>query len=217
MFLGSEGLPEKDREYIKTKTNATIVHWYGHSERLVHAGNCPYSNDFHIYPFYGFTELLNEKNQPITQPFVKGRIVATGYDNKAMPLIRYDTGDEAEYADTDSCKCGFKGRSFRRIHGRKQDYIYLDDKTKVSLTAFIFGQHFDEFALIKELQLEQAEKGELLVRVVLEDEVNFDTILFRQKLENSVNGKLSVNLKVCDSIEKTPAGKHIFIIQKISD
>lgn len=217
IFLGSEGLLKFDRSFIESRVNATIVHWYGHSERLVHAGNCPYSNEFHIYPFYGYVELVDNDGFLINEPFVKGRIIATGFDNKVMPLIRYDTGDEAEYSELSSCQCGFTGKSFKLIHGRKQDYIYLNDKTKVSLTAFIYGQHFEEFAHINEIQLEQKRLGELLIRLVLNKKEAFDINRFKDKLEKSVNRKIEVTLEVNSSIRKSPSGKHVFLIQKISD
>lgn len=217
IFLGSEGLTESDRTKIKAYFNTKIAHWYGHSERLIHAGNCPYSDDFHIFDFYGFVELVDEENKVINSPGLKGRIVATGYDNSVMPLVRYDTGDEAEYAVNKRCKCGFIGRSFKKIYGRIQDYIYLKDKTKVSLTAFVFGQHFEEFAQIKELQIEQHVYGNITMRIVVQNEEEFNTDKFINKLKSSVNNKLEISLLLVENIKKTQRGKHNFLIQEIKE
>lgn len=217
IFLGSEGLLNKDRNYIELFFNSKVAHWYGHSERLIHAGNCPYSNEFHIFDFYGYAELVDDTNEVITEVEKKGRIIATGYDNKVMPLVRYDTGDEAEYSKNITCKCGFKGRSFKNIYGRTQDYIYLIDKTKVSLTAFIFGQHFEEFAVIKELQIEQHNYGAIDVRIVLHKEKSIDSFKFINKLKNSVDNKLDISLIFVEFIPKTPRGKQISLIQKIKE
>lgn len=217
VFLGSEGLSKNDRELISTFFKTKIAHWYGHSERLVHAGNCPFSDMFHIYPFYGHVELLDNNDNPINVANKKGRIVATGYDNSVMPMIRYDTGDEAEYSEANDCICGFKGRSFEKIHGRKQDYIYLVDKTKVSLTAFIFGQHFPEFGQIQEIQLEQNVIGKLEVRIVPRAKEVFSVEDFEIKLRDSVDCKLDVKVWLVEHIEKTATGKHVFFKQKIRD
>jgi len=216
IFLGSEGLLEIDKKSIESYFNSKVVHWYGHSERLIHAGNCPNSDDLHIYPQYGYTELLDNDNIVIEKPNIKGRVVATGYDNSVMPLIRYDTGDEAEYSEHINCKCGFKGKSFKKIHGRNHDYIYLINKTKVSLTAFIFGQHFEEFAIIKEIQLEQNNHGKLIVRLVAQEE-KINKKEFIKKLKNSVDDLLEIDLKIVESISKTKRGKHIFLIQNIRE
>jgi len=218
IFLGSEGLIDNNRKIFNEFFNARIVHWYGHSERLIHAGNCPYSDNFHIFPFYGHVELVDDDDREIKAPHVKGRIIATGFDNKVMPLIRYDTGDEAEYAEEIFCKCGFKGKSFSSIHGRAQDYVYLDNKSKVSLTAFIFGQHFDEFSKIIEMQLEQHDYGKVLIRLrVANDFQKSNGISFKKKLESSVNNKIKIDIKIVDFIPKTIRGKHQFLLQQISD
>lgn len=217
MFLGSEGLTDDNRRIFNEFFSAKVVNWYGHSERLVHAGNCPYSDNFHIFPFYGYAELVDYNGEEIIKPNVKGRIITTGFDNEVMPLIRYDTGDEAEYAKETSCKCGFKGKSFSKIHGRVQDYVYLSNKSKVSLTAFIFGQHFTEFSKIIEMQLEQHEYGKLTIRLkVTSDFQKSDIVSFQKKLESSVDNKITIKIELADFIPKTKRGKHQFLIQHIS-
>jgi len=217
IFLGSEGLIDKDKKHIESFFSSKVAHWYGHSERLIHAGNCLYSDEFHIFDFYGFAELVDYNNEVITLPEVKGRIIATGFDNTVMPLVRYDTGDEAEYSINKRCKCGFEGRSFKKIHGRGQDYIYLIDKAKVSLTAFIFGQHFEEFTVIKELQIEQHNYGKIEIKIVLHKGKSIESLKFTNKLKNSVKNKLEISLIFVDSISKTSRGKHVFLIQKINN
>ncbi len=215
-FLGSEGLYENDRQLIASFFKTKICHWYGHSERLIHAGNCPYTDEFHIFPFYGYVELLDDDGKIIEKPSKKGRIIATGFDNSVMPFIRYDTGDEAEYSDSQVCACGFKGKSFKTIYGRNQDYIYLNDKTKVSLTAFIFGQHFEEFSLINEIQLEQNELGKIDIRITLNKDSELNKEKFIAKLKKSVQNKIEINLYVVPFILKTHRGKHVFLIQNTS-
>lgn len=216
LFLGSEGLFPEDRTFLESYYKAKVVNWYGHSERLVHAGNCLYSNEYHVYPFYGFLELLDEDNSPVKEPNKKGRIIATGFDNKAMPFIRYDTGDEAVLSHVTKCKCGFKGITLKEILGRGQDYIFLEDGSKVSLTAFIFGQHFSQFSLINELQLEQRKIGELFVRIVPNTEISSEHIqALQNKMETSVGRRLKVSIFLVPRIEKTKRGKHRFLIQNI--
>ena len=93
IFLGSENLFDQDKIYFETFYNSKIVNWYGHSECLIHGGKCELSGDYHFYSFYGYLELVDEKDSIIEEPGIEGRIVATGFDNSVMPLIRYDTGD----------------------------------------------------------------------------------------------------------------------------
>lgn len=216
IFLGSEYLSYFDRSFFENYYQTRVVNWYGHSERLIHAGNCPYNDEYHIYPFYGYAELIDENNNIIEEANKIGKIIATGFDNKVMPLIRYDTGDLAEYSETTNCKCGFKGRSFKKIYGREQDYIYLNDDTTISVTAFIFGQHFNEFSKILELQLVQNYLDVLDVNIVpngIFDKKDIDSL--KKQMSDSIQGKLKININLVGNIEKTKMGKHRILIQNI--
>lgn len=217
IFLGSEYLPPAYRKRFEDYYGAQCINWYGHSERLIHAGNCMHSTDYHIYPFYGHLELLDSDNAPILKPHQTGRIVATGFDNRVMPLIRYDTGDLAEWSEKEECPCGFKGRSLKNIQGRSQDYIVLTDHSKISLTAFFFGQHLEEMETLQELQMVQKTPGKLLIKIVerIHTTQNQKDAL-ADKLEKSVAGKIHITVETVERIEKTHRGKHIFLIQEIN-
>jgi len=215
LFLGSEWLSLDDRQTIETFFHSKVLSWYGHSECAVMGGNCLDSHEYFFYPFYGYTELLDENGKRIQKPGEVGRIVATSFDNFVMPFIRYDTGDlgvlsRLESFDNMPCLV------LERIEGRSQDFIYLLDNTRVSLTAFIFGQHFPQFSKIRELQLEQHEAGKLTLRIVKgrgygpEDERNM-----KDQLIKSVSGRIKMEFEYVGSIEKTSRGKHRFLIQNI--
>lgn len=216
IFLGSEHLWSDDREYLEQFYGSRVVNWYGHSERLVHGGNCPYSNEYHFYPFYGLMELVDDNNAIITEPGTEGRIIATGFDNRVMPFLRYDTGDRGILSANTECECGFKGVSLSKIIGRGQDVIVLSDNTKVSLTAFIFGQHLDAFKKIRELQVVQNKIGEIELKIVKSEnytEEDEDKLL--KKLLFSVDGKIKISVKYVENISKTARGKNIFLVSRL--
>lgn len=218
VFLGSEYLPEGDREYFKKFYQANVVNWYGHTERLLHGGNCKYTDSYHFYPFYGYLELLDKHNNVITQPGKEGMIVATGFDNKVMPFIRYNTGDIGVLSDEIECKCGFKGPTLKSITGRGQDVILLSDNTEVSLTAFIFGQHLKEFEKIRALQIYQEKKGIIELRIVKnEDFSKNDERSISKTLLKSVDNKIEVKIKYFDELDKTVTGKHKFLISSLKN
>ncbi len=90
------------KEYVEKIFNTKVFSFYGHSERLVIAGECEYSTEYHVEPLYGYCEIIDE--QGAASQF--GEIVATGFLNNDMPLIRYKTGDMASWSQTPTCKCG---------------------------------------------------------------------------------------------------------------
>lgn len=216
IFLGSEYLSSFDRLYFTEFYNSKVVNWYGQSEGLIHGGNCPYSTDYHFYPAYGYLELIDERNNIIDKPGIAGRIIATGFDNRIMPFIRYDTGDLGEFSEKTSCECGFKGLSLRNISGRSGDFIVLRDGTKVSTTAFIFGQHLDCFKKIREMQIVQERIGEIELRIVKNNGFTFeDEESMKRILNKSVNNKIQMSFIYVNEIEKTLRGKNVFFISKI--
>jgi phenylacetate-CoA ligase len=213
-FLGSEGLSENDRKWFKRFYNTQVVNWYGHSECVLHGGNYPGSDEFYFYPFYGYTELLDEDNNQITEPGEIGRIVGTSFDNYAMPFIRYDTGDLGVLSSKKESPYGMSCVVMKRIEGRSQDIIYLNDKTRVTLTAFIFGQHLPQFSVIREMQLQQDEFGKLLIRLVTDSNwKSNDSESMKNTLTKSVSDKIKIDIHIVKQIPKTHRGKHRFLIQ----
>ncbi len=216
LFLGSEFLSTDDRKGFEAFYQAPAINWYGHSERLVHGGNCPYSGEYHFYPAYGYLELLDDNDNQVTAAGAEGRIVATGFDNRVMPFIRYDTGDMGILSGNNECSCGFRGTSLQKISGRGQDVILLTDGTRVSLTAFIFGQHLEAFDKIRELQVIQNKAGEVELAVVKSPGfTSKDEKSVMDTLSRSVNGKIKLYIRYVSSVSKTPRGKNIFFISKL--
>ncbi|PWK18011.1 phenylacetate--CoA ligase family protein [Xanthomarina spongicola] len=216
VFLGSEGLTTDDFSLLENFYKANIVNWYGHSECLIHAGRQDKEGNFKFYPFYGFVELLDDNDNVISQPNQLGRIIATGFDNEVMPLIRYDTGDLGELSENNkvldpSYTC------LKNIQGRDKNFIYLSDDTAISLTSIIFGQHYKEFDYIKELQIEQYKKGVIIMSIVpLKTFGNEDMILFKKSLLKTVKeNTLTIDMKIVKRTKKTPRGKHILLIQHL--
>ena len=215
LFLGSEFLPDSYRALFEECYGAPAVNWYGHSECVVHAGQLPGDRRYRLFPFYGYCELLDDDDGPVTTPGRSGRIVTTSFDNHVMPLIRYDTGDRAVY-DGETDVDGYRCLTLSAIDGRNQDFIVLSDGNRVSLTAFIFGQHLAAFAKVRELQLQQDTIGEVVVRIVrAAGFAPSDEAQLCRELSDSVNGRIAVRVEFVDRIPKTHRGKHRFLIQNV--
>ncbi|OUS03481.1 hypothetical protein A9Q86_00790 [Flavobacteriales bacterium 33_180_T64] len=216
VYLGSEGLSDIDLNNFKLFYNANIVNWYGHSECLAHAGRDAQTGNFEFHSFYGYVELLDENDNVITSTNKIGKIIATGFDNEVMPLVRYDTGDFGEISDVNE----FQNSAIvilKNIEGRDKSVIYLKDGTEVSLTSLIFGEHHKEFEFIKEIQIIQNKLGEIFVHIVQLKEMSEKEIKgFKKSLQNKVAvNTLDVTIKVVEKIKKTPRGKHILLLQNL--
>jgi len=215
IFSSSEDLYTWQIELFKNVFNCPIITLYGQVEMAVFAGNCECSNYYHIYPEYSYVELIDRNNKPIRQEKVIGEIVGTTFNNYVMPLIRYRTQDFASYIDY-KCECGKNHVMLERIEGRLQEFVVTKNDALVTLTGLIFGQHFKAFEKIKQMQIEQSEKGKVLMRIIREKnycQEDEDEIKF--KIQQVVGQNLEINIAYISEIPRTKSGKYQFLIQKL--
>lgn len=217
IFCGSEKLYPSQRESLQTVFDCKIYSWYGQSEYVALAGECEYSQYYHIFPEYGYVELVEGNGKPYDIGQNVYEIVATGFNNYALPFIRYRTGDYAIPADYERCACGRNYPLIKEVIGRKQDYILTSDKRFISLTGLIFGQHFNAFAKIKKMQLIQNKVGEVEIRIV-----PYDT--YQRQDEKEINDRvmecvgntgLKLTFSYVSEIPATSTGKHLFLKQNL--
>jgi len=89
---------------------------YGHIESCAFFSNCEKSTLYHDQMEYGYTEFRKRDGTPAEEG-ESGEIIATGFDNRTMPLIRFRTRDWAERG-VGKCDCGRNYPLVKRIEGR---------------------------------------------------------------------------------------------------
>jgi phenylacetate-CoA ligase len=82
---------------------------------------------YHVHTEHCFVEIVNEQGLSCA-PGETGRIIVTGLNNLAMPMIRYGTGDLA-VATGGRCACNRTLPSFGEIIGRYGRVAYLPEGT----------------------------------------------------------------------------------------
>jgi phenylacetate-CoA ligase len=117
LLLSSETINPVMRETITKAFNAKIFSHFGHTEKLILGGECPHSSDYHLFPTYGITELISERSENIIEPGIQGELTGTTLINYAMPLIRYRTGDYAEWSGR-GCQCGRHYQRIKNVYGK---------------------------------------------------------------------------------------------------
>ena len=210
IFLVSENYSNEQIEGIKNFFKCKIFTFYGHSERLVFA---PVTNDnldcYQPDPFYGYFELVNH-NGVITENNVEGEIVGTGFDNWAMPLIRYKTGDITSYND-------FENQKINVIQGRwKQESLCGLNEQEVTLTAL--NMHSDIFENVLNYQFYQEKKGIVELRLIVNEKYNRkDEEQILIALNKKAGHAILFSIKIVDGLELTQRGKFKKLIKRIDD
>ncbi len=124
---------------------------YGQSEKVALAAGCEKSDDYHIWPTYGYFELLNERGNPVTTPGERGEIVGTSFINTVMLFIRYRTGDWATYVGDRCDVCGREHVIIRDIRGhRTQEVLITAGGAEIPWAAM--DMHDDTFIHVRQFQ-----------------------------------------------------------------
>jgi phenylacetate-CoA ligase len=214
VMLFSENVYPAQLKCIREVFHCPVIAHYGHSERVLMAGSMPGDDRYFFWPQYGYLELVDEHDRPVTQPGRMGFVVGTSFDNKVMPFVRYRTGDLAVLSEKrhpelpafDVCE---------RIVGRMQEFVVCRDHRLVSITA-IGAAHFPEMALADAIQYEQREPGELLLKLGCPDPMDEAALRrVRAAVERKLQGGCMVHVRQVPRIQRTARGKARMIIQHL--
>lgn len=207
--LTAESCSPDQRGRIERAFSSMVYFEYGHNEISVYCYSKDNTYQYWSSPIYGYVEVLNDDGTETAIGEV-GNIVATGFNNKAMPFIRYQTGDLGLLAYKNGGHVGFT-----KIFGRSQDFIISKSGDKVFLTALIFGQHLNAFARINKWQIVQKIIGEITISIIPESDFSKDDEL---EIKNSIESvcEVDVSFEYVKDIPLTSSGKHLFLKQELS-
>lgn len=205
----SETLYDYQKVVIEETFGCQVKQLYGLTEGVASIFECE-KGSLHVDESFSYVEFMRD-------PELKDiyRIVGTSYHNKAFPLIRYDTGDTVRlFEHPKQCACGRKSRTVKEILGRQQDYLYLDDGTKVGGSGFFFKKAVS----VKRAQIIQKEKGAAIFNIVktagyTKEEEEEIVSEIKNKLGNNFRYKISY----VDEVKLTENGKLKFVINEIQE
>jgi phenylacetate-CoA ligase len=119
----SQQLTPAMRKRVERTFSVPVHENYGLNEVGIVASRCPEGGRFHVHVVHCIVEIVDEDGDPCG-PGECGRILVTCVTNRAMPLLRYDTGDLAETVEG-PCPCGRTLPSFGRLVGRYRRRAFL--------------------------------------------------------------------------------------------
>ncbi|HRJ68452.1 MAG TPA: hypothetical protein PK812_02505 [Beijerinckiaceae bacterium] len=216
VFLMGERLYPNYRNAIEAAfPHASLVPFFGLSEKCafaVEVAGLPDVYDFE--PLYGYTELLDRNDQPVTQPGARGRLVSTGLLFKGMPFLRYDTRDEATLVASPSAANGWKLRVERIVPRRGHEFLVSRDNRLIPILALVvFG---DEMLAIREFQFVQDRPGEALLKVVRAAGASHAAAqAYIDLIRRKTGGLLTLSAEYVDELPPSPRAKRRFVDQRL--
>jgi phenylacetate-CoA ligase len=207
IMLGSEGIDQRERRAAEIFFRCPIIAWYGQSERVILAVDHDNSGTYRAFSSYGYPDVIDEGCG-------FGEIVGTSFVNRALPLIKYRTGDYGSIIQED---CVIR---ITDISGRwGKDFLYLDTEKRIPSTAV--NLHSDIQKEILFFQMIQSRYGQVRVLVL----PNRSSRLSREKISSIIASELSAKLVgfsveciVVDSekeIRRSERGKMMMLVQEL--
>ncbi len=123
VLTSSETLFDHQRVAMERAFGCRVFDSYGSAEMVALATECEHGR-LHVSPDVGVVEVLRD-GRPVGEGET-GELVCTGLLNRAMPLIRYRTGDVATRG-MGPCPCGRSFPTLARIEGRVDDLLWTSD------------------------------------------------------------------------------------------
>lgn len=208
----SETLLPHLREYLKKIFHCDIYDQYGGGECESIAFECSKHNGLHITSEHVFLEILDDNDNDMKTGI--GRVVVTDLDNYAMPIIRYENGDAAEF-QTKYCTCGINLPLLKAVYGRKADTITLANGSKVHgvfFTDILFELDTEQEKKVNRFQAYQEKPGEIEFR--LESHYKIDDFFLKQltQILNKYFNKVEIN--IYEKLEHDSSGKFRYVISK---
>jgi phenylacetate-CoA ligase len=207
VLCGSERLTEPQRKLLEAVFGCRAYSWYGHSERAVLAAEGRSSNHYYFVPQYGFAEFGPPTSEGLRE------VIGTSFHNLVMPLIRYRTGDYVRLVDEQEPH-EFPVPAASEIAGREQEFLVTGTGRKISLTAF--NMHDAIFDHLYAVQFYQEQPGFAEFRYIPGPQFHSSRL---SSIEAGIRRKLGddfrLELKAVKEVEKTPAGKHKWMVSKL--
>jgi phenylacetate-CoA ligase len=215
LIAESEIVYPEQRELVEQVFGVRLFSCYGLTEKVVAAAECERSTRYHVWPTYGFFELLDDNGQAVTTPGQRGEIVGTGFINRVVPFIRYRTGDYATWVGEGCDECRRHHPLIEEIQGHRiQETLVARDGHRITWTAL--NVHDDTFDRVLRFQFSQDTPGRARLRVVPAPGFGpADRQRIERGLELKLDGQLELSFELADDIPLSRSGKVIYVDQRI--
>jgi len=216
ILLESEIVYPEQRQLLEDTFGRKAFSSYGMTEKVVAAAECEHSADYHVWPAYGYFELLDAEGRPVTTPGAIGEITGTSFINHVVPFVRYRTGDFATYVGTRCDACGREQPIIAEIRGhRTQELLVAADRSVIPWTAL--NMHDDTFDRVQRFQFFQDTPGRAVLRVIPSATfTNDDLTMIRERMARKIDGRLEFTVERVDDIPLSGRGKSVFVDQRIA-
>ena len=155
---------------------AKIIDRYSCEEIGWIAIQCPKYDHLHVMSGTVLVEILDSEGRPCGAGEA-GSVVITGIHSYAMPIIRYEIGDIAEWGE--SCDCGINLPVIKKLHGRVRHMVRLPSGGTIPMPHI--GDEIGIISSINEFRVLQYRSGEVEVQIDAKQKLTSEESMFISK------------------------------------
>ena len=217
VFSSSEMLTMQSWHRLKNIFGGDVIDYYGQAERVC-LSYCRSPDESWFHGAYGYVELQPVTVSGLDEGEAHAEIIATGFWNRAMPLVRYATGDRiaypAAYTKADLKDVAIGKKPFLRVVGRQTEYLITPEGGRIQALNNI-PREVDHILRVQFIQ-ENVDQVDILVQPTAKY-----TPPDGEKLIANARRRIpeSISLHLIDDqpLRMTKGGKTPFLIRTVND
>lgn len=206
----SESLDLPTKKVLGDYFHCPIVSRYANTEcGMIAQQTADLDNDFLLNLASYHIEVLNLEKDVPAEEGEPGRIVVTDLFNKAMPMVRYDTGDIGILGKIE--KQGRTQYVFKKVEGRKMDVIY--DTLGEPISSFTITNNMWKYIELTQYQFIQLSEREYKFKLNTPEKFLREDELLRE-FKGYLGENAKITVEYVDEIPLLSSGKRKKVLNR---
>ena len=218
VFTGGERLTPGARDLIRAAWGVEPFDQYLTTEAGFVAIECPAHDGLHVLDDHVVVELVDADGRPVPPGVESARVLLTVLGSRTVPLIRYELGDVASWAEG-PCGCGRAGPRLGGILSGERQLLRLPAVAggevfvhPVAVTAVLDPAPVTGYQVVHD--------GHRVRALVASPPTDFDTAELARRLEAALRdcgAAVRVDVVVVETLPRSPSGKAALVVSAPAD
>ena len=213
VFTGGERLAPRARDVIRSAWGVEPFDQYLTTEAGFVAIECPAHDGLHVLDDHVVVELVDADGRPVPPGVDSARVLLTVLGSRTVPLIRYELGDVASWAEG-PCGCGRPGPRLGAIATGERQLLRLPTASggdvlvhPVAVTAVLDPAPVAGYQVVHE--------GRRVRALIASPPAGFETGELARRLESALDrcgAAVHVEVVVVETLPRSPSGKAAMVV-----